>query len=805
MRRSGTLVATLLLGIALVLSLSPGPRPLRAQGQQRCFAETGFCANGRILGFWDENGGLSVFGLPIVAQASEAIEGQSLETQWFERNRLELHPENQRPYDVLLGRLGDDRLRQQGRDWQGFPKSAPQAGCRFFAETGHNLCGRILEAWRANGLEFDGRPGISEGESLALFGLPLSDAQVELIEGREYTVQWFERARFELHPENQRPYDVLLGRLGSEIKAPPAPTPTTPQIPGADVSPTSPTLSPTSPTLSPTSPTLSPTSPTLSPTSPTTPSPTSPATPSPTSPPAAANEKIAFLLRPKSGGGIELRVMNTDGSGVKAQQTGRAPDSISSPAWSADGRRIIFTSKETAAARSDIYMMNADGGGIKRMTRHETDETQASWAPNPSSLVFASNQRDTFDIFKMAGDGDDMTPLTSGPAYDQEPTWSPDGRIAFISNRDGAQWDIFVMEGDGSGLVNRTRSPASDRRPVWSPDKTRIAFYSNRDGADGSEIYLMNADGSGLRRLTDVPGDDKNPTWSPDGSKIAFQSRRDGYWQIYVMNADGSGQTNLTRDPGVDAFNPAWSPVIDPSIPATRLPDNTTTAVKGPSGHIAYTLDGEIYVMSAGGTNFRNITQAPDADDYDPAWSPDGKRLVFTSKRDNNVDLYIISADGSGLRRLTSDPAVDADADWSRDGSRIVFTSDRLQDDAIFGNRNIYVMSADGGEPTRLTSDPAADEAPAWSPDGGKIAFQSNREGRYEIFLMDASGNGQRNLSRDGDDDMQPAWSPDSKYIAFMSNREGNEEIYVMNANDGSGQTNLNNSPADERLPAWAR
>jgi hypothetical protein len=117
---------------------------------------------------------------------------------------------------VLLGRLGADRLSQLGRDWMTFPKSQPQDGCRFFPETGHNVCGEILQAWHANGLEIDGRRGKSEGENLALFGLPLSDEQTETIEGKQYTIQWFERARFERHPENAPPFNVLLGLLGNE-------------------------------------------------------------------------------------------------------------------------------------------------------------------------------------------------------------------------------------------------------------------------------------------------------------------------------------------------------------------------------------------------------------------------------------------------------------------------------------------------------------------------------------------------------------------------------------------------------------
>jgi hypothetical protein len=221
-------IAPLMLAVMAFAALAPSGHA-QAQTGQRCFSETGQCMSGRIREFWEKNGGLPVFGYPTGPQQEVQLEGMPFQAQQFERNRLELHPENVRPYDMLLGRLGADRLAQQGRDPFTFPKSQGQAGCRFFTETQHNVCGDILKAWRASGLEFDGKKGKSEAENLALFGLPLSDTMTEtLSDGKTYTVQWFERARFELHPENQPPYHVLLGLLGNEARdgAKPAPQPT---------------------------------------------------------------------------------------------------------------------------------------------------------------------------------------------------------------------------------------------------------------------------------------------------------------------------------------------------------------------------------------------------------------------------------------------------------------------------------------------------------------------------------------------------------------------------------------------------
>ncbi|NTW03142.1 MAG: hypothetical protein HGA19_17995 [Oscillochloris sp.] len=238
------LTTVLILIVALIVGVDQ--QLSQAQGNQLCFSQTGYCIAGRFREYWESNGGLPIFGYPIGRQYEETVEGKAYQVQWFERIRFELHLENSPPYDVLLGRIGDDRLHQQGKDWSTFPTSQPTPGCQYFTQTKHNVCGRFLDRWQSNGLEFDGNPSKSESESLALLGLPLSDLTTLRIEGTPYTVQWFERARFELHPTNSPPYDVLLGRLGVEVHdnptegstptsaaltATPVPTPTTKPYP----------------------------------------------------------------------------------------------------------------------------------------------------------------------------------------------------------------------------------------------------------------------------------------------------------------------------------------------------------------------------------------------------------------------------------------------------------------------------------------------------------------------------------------------------------------------------------------------
>jgi hypothetical protein len=201
--------ATAVLSVMMWQQTAPG---------QRCFLETGWCVAGDIGAFWARHGGRDTFGLPLEPEQPRMVDGVPRQVQLFERARLEWHPERARPYRVQVGRTGIERLEQQGRSWFTFARSESQEGCRFFEETGQNICGPILDAWSSHGIELDGQRGTSEAESLALFGMPVSPPQTEtLANGQTHTVQWFERARFEIHPDLPAPFTVQRGLLGREI------------------------------------------------------------------------------------------------------------------------------------------------------------------------------------------------------------------------------------------------------------------------------------------------------------------------------------------------------------------------------------------------------------------------------------------------------------------------------------------------------------------------------------------------------------------------------------------------------------
>jgi hypothetical protein len=215
--------------IALLAGIIPASVAAQPTGSTPiCFPdipEVDACIDSAFAGYWQSNGGLPVFGYPLAGleQYTPPDADTPLTVQWLERNRLELHPQNPPEYRVLLGRMGAERLAQLGRDPAQEPRDAgPQPGCLWFETTGQNVCDQapgvgFKSYWETNGLRI---PGLNAYQrSLALFGLPLTPAQPEPgPDGELILTQWFERARFEWHPDNSDPFRVLLGRLGSEVR-----------------------------------------------------------------------------------------------------------------------------------------------------------------------------------------------------------------------------------------------------------------------------------------------------------------------------------------------------------------------------------------------------------------------------------------------------------------------------------------------------------------------------------------------------------------------------------------------------------
>jgi TolB protein len=317
--------------------------------------------------------------------------------------------------------------------------------------------------------------------------------------------------------------------------------------------------------------------------------------------------------------------------------------------------------------------------------------------------------------------------------------------------------------------------------PIWSPDGTQIAFAgdSPRYGA-----YVMRADGGSLHRiLTNTSTLDL--AWSPDGRRFVFAAypKNEGA-QIWTVGVDGRGPVNLTKKASKHRQGNDYAPVWSPD-----------------GRRVAFERFSDIATMSSAGGGFVRLTHDRVSDGA-PVWSPDGRQIAFLSMRGGccpnpgdgaSFDLYVMNADGTGLRRLTHDAQISNRPVWAPDSSALAYSAP-----ASGGGSDIFVVNAATASVLDLTRTPTNESEPAWSPDGTQIAYngEAYEYGSYNgIYVMNADGGGQRRLTEIGENaDSLPSWSPSGGRIAFLRTYGRSQGplgfIYAMNP-DGSDQRRL--------------
>ena len=212
-----------------------------------------------------------------------------------------------------------------------------------------------------------------------------------------------------------------------------------------------------------------------------------------------------------------------------------------------------------------------------------------------------------------------------------------------------------------------------------------------------------------------------------------------------------------------------------------------------------------VWLMDADGTNRRRLVEDMPGDQ--PAWSPDGAQIAFTSSVGGSSDIYVVRADGSDLQRLTRHEATDEYPAWSPDGERIAFGSLRT------GDFEVFVMRSDGSDLQRVTDHPAVDFRPSWSPDGTRIAFSSSRADEeamavfnYDLYLMRPDGTGVRQLTRHDLLALRPSWSPTGDQLAYQvgggAADDSDWEIYTVEMESGRSRRLTRNGIADAH-PDW--
>ena len=455
-----------------------------------------------------------------------------------------------------------------------------------------------------------------------------------------------------------------------------------------------------------------------------------------------------------------------------------------------------------------------------RYLTHSGRDRSPAGSPDGRLVAFTSERDGRPRIWLELVPGGDETPLTAGP--DDFPRFSPDGSAILFARTEGLTSSLFRVPTLG-GEPRRVVDDATDGD--FSPDGGRIAFvhWKNIGGQMGSVLSIANEDGSSPRELAVMPGRTLyHPRWSPDGSHIALvesgesprmalivvtvsdgKARELSGWsppgvlsapvwtrkgRALVFAVSGSlaarqgASTRVVRVPatGGSARTLFWNPALDfvldrlgedalafeARMPRTALVEVAIGSGREPSGDAG--------VPSSAGRLTRG-----NSNDRQPTYSPDGKRVVFSSNRSGNLDVWALEVGSGSVRRLTDHPADDWDPAVMPDG-RILWSSNRT------GHFEIWTAEADGARPRQLSHDGSLAENPTITPDGSWIVFNSRQPRQPGIWRMRPDGTGAALVV--GGNTRLPEVSPDGKYVLYLTDIRLDRLSLRVARLDGSGE-----------------
>jgi Tol biopolymer transport system component len=469
--------------------------------------------------------------------------------------------------------------------------------------------------------------------------------------------------------------------------------------------------------------------------------------------------------------------------------------------------------------QGSIWTLPAKGGTAKRITTIFNDARQPVWSPDGKWIAFFGYLDGGYDLWAIAPDGSNQHKLTWGPYDDREPAWSHDGkRIAFASDRGnplGSSYNIWMLE-LASGVITRlTDNPAENRMPTWSPDDKEIAFSSTRE--NGDSVWAVNVADHKERKVYTAMSAVEAPSFSP-GGKIVYHAAPENESRLEVEGK------NLTEGENAFAFKVSWASGTDfyyvsdgrirkrslfggppqtvefkatlevthPQYTRRKRDFESTTprqalgivhpVLSNDGKKIAFAALGDIYTMAIGGKP-ENITKDKYLD-TDPAWSPDGTQLVYSSDRGGNLlQLWLHDMKSGQDRRLTNMTTQPMGAAWSPDGRRIAF----FDVDGMWRAASVSVVDVASGKVTKIHASLFGPGNPTWSPDGKRVAIamvspysKSFREGTNQVLSIAAELSSppdlrtdlwyapEPNLSIDSRGGSGPVWSPDGTKMAAI-------------------------------------
>jgi serine/threonine protein kinase len=408
-----------------------------------------------------------------------------------------------------------------------------------------------------------------------------------------------------------------------------------------------------------------------------------------------------------------------------------------SPSFSLDGNQVAFSWNGEKQDNFDIYVKLIGSPTPLRLTTDPAADVSPAFSPDGRSIGFVRVLKDRASFIVIPAIGGlehlvaDVVPAPNPYLVGHSFAWLPDGKWAVI---DGLAL-LSTETGETRSLTSPPKS-STDYSPAVSPDGRTVAF-SRSVSIGRSDIYLLNLTEDFKpkgepRRLTFLNGDSVDSVWTANGREIIFSSGVFG------------SEFKLWKVPASGAVAPEQLQISDRGV--------VCPTVSRSDKRLAYersVFDANIWrllLCAPGGASGLPVQLiASTRSEYEPQYSPDGKRIAFTSERSGVPSIWVSDADGSKAEELFSRAGTACgNPRWSPDGQRIAF------DSIHEGNSDIYVIRASGGKPIPLTNDSADDIEPSWSGDGKWVYFVSIRTGRYEVWKVPAGGGEAVQVTRNG-------------------------------------------------------
>ncbi|MEO8369007.1 MAG: protein kinase [Candidatus Solibacter sp.] len=429
------------------------------------------------------------------------------------------------------------------------------------------------------------------------------------------------------------------------------------------------------------------------------------------------------------------------------------PGSESQPAFSPDGKKLVYVWSGENGGNSDIYIQNLDDGSVVRFTTDPAEDISPVWSPDGTRIAWLRTGRAETAVFVGRVSGGihgkiaDVYPIRL-EAVGRQLDWSPDGE--YLAVPDKPQPDepfhivlLRVKDGARTAVSLPPDKIIGDLSPAFSPDGKSLAFL--RAVASGVEdVYVGTVHGGPAARLT---ADNRNAlavAWTPDGRWVVFQSDRRRNSVLWRVRASGG---EPERIPGV-AENAA-----DPAF-----------ARDGRMAYAQFFQDANIWQIDSDGKQPPVKVISSTQYDSSPQYSPDGSRVAFRSNRTGSNEIWVSDSKGQTPVQLTRyGGPLTGTPRWSPDGMNLAF------DTRPEGQADIYVVSSIGGAPRNLTKSEYEDVVPSWSVNGAWIYFASNRKGAWQVWRVPSAGGVEEQVTTEGG--FAAFESPDGKYLYYAKGR----------------------------------